>query len=435
MFDKKENLINIFIDTEKAYNTKSALKKSIENTKEHTRLYLADNIPDISSANAGANAKVTVSKKRSFEAAFDLKERYPDSKIAVHNFASATNPGGGVKRGSSAQEECLCRCSTLYPCLDTKYLLDNFYGFHRKLHDLRYTDACIYSPDVIVFKDDSALSKDVTLPTFVKTAQFVLGYNADGTVVSLDLSGKTINTSGIIRLESMTPYAKIPLEGGLRAKDLVVENGIWDLKIISNLTNLEVLTNAQLILNEYVQSSKGKVSLEEGAILYVNENSSLYNVSLNGAATIYKAPEAQFSINGKFTDRQKEVYNAVLRVNEEIINSIKPGVKYKDINDKATDLIAEECIKLGLIDDKKDVRKYYYHSIGHSLGMDTHDIETPHRDITFEPGVVFTVEPGIYIEEEGIGIRIEDDILVTKDGIDNLSKDIIKTVEDIDNYF
>ena len=120
-----------------------------------------------------------------------------------------------------------------------------------------------------------------------------------------------------------------------------------------------------------------------------------------------------FPVNGKFTVRQKEVYNSVLKVNEEIIKSIKPGMRYKDINEKATDLIADECIKLGLIEDKKDVKKYYYHSIGHSLGMDTHDIETPHRDITFEPGVVFTVEPGIYIEEEGIGIRIEDDILVT----------------------
>lgn len=141
-----------------------------------------------------------------------------------------------------------------------------------------------------------------------------------------------------------------------------------------------------------------------------------------------------FPINGKFTERQKEVYNSVLKVNEEVIKLIKPGVKYKEVNDKATDLIAEECIKLGLIKDKKDVRKYYYHSIGHSLGMDTHDIETPHRDITFEPGVIFTVEPGIYIEEEGIGIRIEDDILVTKDGVINLSKDIIKTVEDIENF-
>ena len=141
-----------------------------------------------------------------------------------------------------------------------------------------------------------------------------------------------------------------------------------------------------------------------------------------------------FPINGKFTERQKEVYNAVLRVNEEIIEMIKPGMKYRDVNDKATDLIAEECIKLGLITDKKDVRKYYFHSIGHSLGMDTHDIETPRRDITFTPGIVYTVEPGIYIEEEGIGIRIEDDILVTEDGTCNLSKDIIKTVDEIEKF-
>ena len=141
-----------------------------------------------------------------------------------------------------------------------------------------------------------------------------------------------------------------------------------------------------------------------------------------------------FPVNGKFTERQKEVYNAVLRVNEEIINLIKPGMKYKDVNEKATELIAEECIKLGLIKDKSEVRKYYYHSIGHSLGMDTHDIETPHRDIIFEQGVVFTVEPGIYIAEEGIGIRIEDDILVTEDGVINLSSDIIKTVEEIENF-
>ncbi|WP_196001067.1 aminopeptidase P family protein [Clostridium sp. 1001271B_151109_B4] len=141
-----------------------------------------------------------------------------------------------------------------------------------------------------------------------------------------------------------------------------------------------------------------------------------------------------FPVNGKFTERQKEVYNAVLRVNEEIINLIKPGMKYKDVNEKATDLIAEECIKLGLIKDKSEVRKYYYHSIGHSLGMDTHDIETPHRDIVFEPGVVFTVEPGIYIAEEEIGIRIEDDILVTEDGVINLSSDIIKSVEEIENF-
>lgn len=141
-----------------------------------------------------------------------------------------------------------------------------------------------------------------------------------------------------------------------------------------------------------------------------------------------------FPVSGKFTERQKEVYNAVLRVNEEIIKSIKPGVKYIDINNMATDLLAEECIKLGIIEDKKDIRKYYFHSIGHSLGMDTHDVETPHRNIIFQPGVVYTIEPGLYIEEEEIGIRIEDNILVTEDGVEILTKNMIKTVEEIESF-
>lgn len=141
-----------------------------------------------------------------------------------------------------------------------------------------------------------------------------------------------------------------------------------------------------------------------------------------------------FPVNGKFTERQKEVYNAVLKVNEEIINDIKPGKTFKEINKKATDLIAEECIKLGLIKEKSEVSKYYFHSIGHSLGLDTHDLETPHRDITFKEGVVYTVEPGIYIEEENIGVRIEDDILVTTDGVINLTSGMIKTVDEIESF-
>ena len=74
-----------------------------------------------------------------------------------------------------------------------------------------------------------------------------------------------------------------------------------------------------------------------------------------------------FPVSGKFTERQKEVYDAVLRVNKAVIEKIKPGVVYKELNAWATDLIAEECIKLGIIKEKKEVRKYYWHSIGHNL--------------------------------------------------------------------
>lgn len=173
---------------------------------------------------------------------------------------------------------------------------------------------------------------------------------------------------------------------------------------------------------------------------YVDNNSELKDgdliqLDLGAQYNYYNADISRvFPVNGKFTERQKDVYNAVLRVNEEIIGLIKVGETFVNINNKAKDLIAEECIKLGLIEDKKDVGKYYYHSIGHSLGLDTHDVEVPHRNITFKEGVVYTVEPGIYIEEEGIGIRIEDDILVTKEGNENLTKNIIKTVDEIEEF-
>ena len=141
-----------------------------------------------------------------------------------------------------------------------------------------------------------------------------------------------------------------------------------------------------------------------------------------------------FPVNGVFSERQKEVYNAVLRVNERVIRTIKPGLEYKELNKMATEWIAEECIKLGLIKNKEEVSKYYWHSIGHSLGLDTHDISNKDRNTIFKEGMVWTVEPGIYIEEESIGIRIEDDVLITSNGVEVLTKDMIKTVEDIEEF-
>lgn len=141
-----------------------------------------------------------------------------------------------------------------------------------------------------------------------------------------------------------------------------------------------------------------------------------------------------FPVSGKFTERQKEVYNAVLKVNERVISEMKPGVSFLELNKKAKEWIAEECVSLGLITNKEEVSKYYYHSIGHSLGMDTHDIELENRNVIFKPGMVYTVEPGIYIEEEGIGIRIEDDVLITEEGHEVLTKEMIKTIDEIEEF-
>lgn len=139
-----------------------------------------------------------------------------------------------------------------------------------------------------------------------------------------------------------------------------------------------------------------------------------------------------FPVNGKFTDRQKELYQAVLDVNIAIIDMMKPGITMKEVNETANDMLAQKCLDLGLTEKKEDFRKYYFHSIGHSLGLDTHDVGK--RWGVLEEGMVWTVEPGLYIPEENVGIRIEDDVLITADGNEVLTKEIIKSIDDIEAF-
>jgi uncharacterized protein (TIGR02452 family) len=111
--------------------------------------------------------EVRVTKHKTFEAAIALHKEFPDKKIAVLNFASATRPGGGVKTGSKAQEESLCRCSTLFPTLDRRWLWQKYYDVNRAAHDVRHTDACIYSPCIVICKTDEQI------PVRMKPEDFV----------------------------------------------------------------------------------------------------------------------------------------------------------------------------------------------------------------------------------------------------------------------
>ena len=143
----------VFRDTEKLYKTNIILKESVVNSINFQKLILeGEKLPDTEKKVYAEPAKLVVSKKRSYEAA----QGYKGQKVCVHNFASASNPGGGVVNGASAQEECLCRCSTLYPCLATDEMWKGFYEPHRRAHDPIHNDDIIYTPDVTVFKTDTA---------------------------------------------------------------------------------------------------------------------------------------------------------------------------------------------------------------------------------------------------------------------------------------
>lgn len=138
-----------------------------------------------------------------------------------------------------------------------------------------------------------------------------------------------------------------------------------------------------------------------------------------------------FPVSGRFSKRQRDVYQEVLNVNKKIIEMAKPGVSLVELNKTTVELITEALFRLKLIKEKSEYFKYYMHSVGHHLGMAAHDVGP--RDSALEEGNVITVEPGIYIPAEKIGVRIEDDILITKTANRNLSLGIPKEVEELEN--
>ncbi|HHY86296.1 MAG TPA: M24 family metallopeptidase [Verrucomicrobia bacterium] len=144
-------------------------------------------------------------------------------------------------------------------------------------------------------------------------------------------------------------------------------------------------------------------------------------------------------VNGRFTRRQRRVYDAVLRVLRQCIAGLTPGKRIRDWQKDAEQLIEKELVDLGLLTmneirrqdpEQPAFRKYFMHGVGHPLGLDVHDV-----GITTEPlqaGWVMTVEPGIYIAEEGLGVRLENDVLITADGPVDLMADIPIEAEEIE---
>ena len=179
----------------------------------------------------------------------------------------------------------------------------------------------------------------------------------------------------------------------------------------------------------YISNNK---QCKDGDVLLLDVGSSYANFASDMTRTI--------PVNGKFNKRQRDVYEAVLRCFRQAKLLMVRGTDMREYNNNVAKIVEEELVNLGLI-SMNDIKrqdpakpaymKYFMHKTAHSMGLDVHDVGD--RYTTFEPGMVFTCEPGIYILEEGIGVRLENDILVTESGNEDLMAGIPIEVDEIES--
>ena len=244
-----------------------------------------------------------------------------------------------------------------------------------------------------------------------------------------------------IEIELMRHACNIT-EKGLRRILPIIKPGIMEYQIEAELMH-EFLSNRsagfayQPIIGSgtdscvlhYIDNNK---MCKDGDILLMDFGAEYANYASDLTRTV--------PVNGRFSERQKNVYNAVHRVMKEATNMLRPGTDHKKMQQEVIKIMEEELIGLGLF-DREDVKKqdpskpmykkYFMHGTSHSLGLDVHDVgdtSTP-----MQPGMVFTCEPGIYIKEEGIGIRLENDVLVTSGNPDDLMKNIPIDYQEIES--
>jgi len=235
-----------------------------------------------------------------------------------------------------------------------------------------------------------------------------------------------------IEIELIKQACKIT-ENAFRRLLGFVRPGVWEFEIeaeiyhefISNRSRGPayspiIASGANACILHYVQNNR---KCKDGDLVLMDFGAEYANYASDLTRTV--------PVNGKFTPRQKEIYDAVLRVQRAAIQMLEPGNTFEAYNKDVGVIMEKELIGLGLLDagsveyqNPEDplYKRYFMHGASHHLGLDVHDVGSKYRK--FEAGMVVTCEPGIYIKEEGIAIRLENDILLTKDGPVDLMKNI-----------
>jgi Xaa-Pro aminopeptidase len=244
-----------------------------------------------------------------------------------------------------------------------------------------------------------------------------------------------------IELELIKQACRITQKAFLRVLNFI-RPGVWEFEIEAEIVH-EFLTHrsrwpayAPIVASgpnacilHYVQNNR---QCADGDLLLMDFGAEYANYASDMTRTV--------PVNGKFTQRQKEIYNAVLRVQKAAVQMLESGNSFETYNKEVGLVIEKELIGLGLLDagavnnqnpDDPLYKQYFMHGASHHLGLDVHDLGSKYRK--FEDGMVLTCEPGIYVKTEGIGVRLENDILIAKDGPVDLMETIPIEAEEIED--
>ncbi len=254
---------------------------------------------------------------------------------------------------------------------------------------------------------------------------------------------------------------------GLEAVMKNLKPGIYEYQISSLFAyTIQDYNNSGLSFPTIAAGGENAVILHYPTPTQMLKPNTLLLLDLGAEKNLYRADITRtYPVSGVYQGKMKEIYDMVLRCNKAVATYIRPGITLADVQGFAFEFLKSELISHGYISVDKvqkqandeiaareimtplsDIEKdeiykkklydavftYYYHNVSHHLGLDTHDASF--RDMKLEPGMVITDEPGLYFEEYGIGVRIEDDVLVTENGSEVLSKDIIKEIKDIEAF-
>lgn len=234
-----------------------------------------------------------------------------------------------------------------------------------------------------------------------------------------------------VEIEAMRKSIEI-INLGLRASMKKAKPGMQEYVLEAEMA-YHYLANgcSRLGFETIVASGKNGATLHYTANAGVIGEQDLVLMDTGGEYSMYTGDITRtFPANGKYEGRAKECYQAVLEVQVEVLKAIQPGMTLNELYKKSDKIQGEIMAQKGFVKSPEEHKQVTFHRIGHYLGLDVHDVGNP--DWVLKPGAVITIEPGLYLPEEGIGIRIEDDILITENGYENLSQQIPKTTEEIE---